>query len=269
MKSIIAVMLLASVGQAAVAPVSWPIPSSNDFTHFEWGEEITSGLRALQEGLDGFRPNLCLLLGATALRAAKGYSESITNWRGSLFIGGENTPFAGRKCLATYHPASALRVYEETSLLLFGLKWARTEGESPDLVLPGTQITAAQTTEDPRANTLREKRAKVSRFSVYLLTFAVPRAEKEQRAWRNRRKKEIRAWWNARRCRKTSPLRVPIRYDLPLLHCDTAFRPIVVRNARSVRASISIGSSLSGCASTCCAISRKSASIRWSVGVFS
>src|SRR5437868_2934626 len=49
---------------------------------------------------------------------------------------------------------------------------------------------------------------------------------------------------------------------LPVLHCDTAVRPIVVRNARSVRASISIGSSLSGCASTCCAISRKSASIR-------
>src|SRR5438552_3497506 len=29
---------------------------------------------------------------------------------------------------------------------------------------------------------------------------------------------------------------------LPVLHCDTAVRPIVVRNARSVRASISIGS---------------------------
>jgi len=78
--------------------------------------------KPLQEGLDAFRPNLYLLLGATALRAAKGYSESITNGRGSLFIGGENTSFAGRKYLATHHPASALRVYEETSLLLFDFK---------------------------------------------------------------------------------------------------------------------------------------------------
>ena len=68
------------------------------------------------------RPNLSLRLGAAALRAAKGYSESITNWRGSFFIGGENTPFAGRKCLATYDPASAPRIYEQTSLLLFDLK---------------------------------------------------------------------------------------------------------------------------------------------------
>src|SRR5207249_9340826 len=102
-----------------------------------------------------FRPNLCLLLEAAALRAAKGYSESITNWRGSFFIGGENASFARRKCLATFHPAFALRVYEQTSLLLFDLKRAHTEGESPDLVLPETQIALAQTTEDPRANTLK------------------------------------------------------------------------------------------------------------------
>ena len=100
--------------------------------------------------MGAFRPNLCLLLGATALREAKGYSESITNWHGSLFIGGQNTAFAGRECLATYHPASALRVYEQTPLLLFDLKRARTEGESPDLVLPERQIPAAETTEDPR-----------------------------------------------------------------------------------------------------------------------
>jgi hypothetical protein len=50
------------------------------------------------------------------------------------------------------------------------------------LVLPETQIAVAQTTEDPRANTLRAQHAKVSRFSVYLLAFAVPRDKRQQRA---------------------------------------------------------------------------------------
>ena len=109
----------------------------------------------LQEEL-GVRSHLAFVsvLELPALRAAKGYSESITNWRRPLLIGGENTPFARRKCLATYHSAFALRAYEQTPLLLFDLKRARSEGESPDLVLPETQITVAQTTEDPRANTI-------------------------------------------------------------------------------------------------------------------
>lgn len=124
-------------------------PPYNDIEAFEWkGGEIQAGLQQLQEELSTFGPNLCLLLGATALRAAKGYSESITNWRGSLFIGGEGTPFAGRKCLATYHPASALRAYEQTPLILFDLKRARTEGECPDLVLPERTIQVAKTVEE-------------------------------------------------------------------------------------------------------------------------
>ena len=115
----------------------------------------TSGLRTPPRRTGrAITPSLCLRVGATALRAAKGYSESITNWRRPLLIGGENTPFARRKCLATYHSAFALRAYEQTPLLLFDLKRARSEGESPDLVLPETQITVAQTTEDPRANTI-------------------------------------------------------------------------------------------------------------------
>jgi len=124
-------------------------PPGNDITAFDWkGEEIQEGLRILTNEIADFNPNLCLLLGATALRAAKGYYESITNWRGSLFTGGEQTPFAGRKCLATYHPAAALRVYEQTAIILFDLKRARTEGESKDLVLPERQIEVAKTVED-------------------------------------------------------------------------------------------------------------------------
>ena len=124
-------------------------PPGNDIEAFEWkGEEFSSGLRQLSLDLEEFKPNLSLLLGATALRAAKGHPESITNWRGSLFLGGVGTPFEGRKCLATYHPAAALRVYEQTAIILFDLKRARTEGESPNLVLPERTIEVAQSPEE-------------------------------------------------------------------------------------------------------------------------
>jgi len=124
-------------------------PPGNDITSFDWtGEEIRNGLETLKQEIQTFNPHLSLLLGATTLRAAKGHPESITNWRGSLFLGGVGTPFEGRKCLATYHPAAALRVYEQTAIILFDLKRARTEGESKDLVLPERTIQVAKTVED-------------------------------------------------------------------------------------------------------------------------
>src|SRR5205823_4321235 len=119
-------------------------------------------------------------------------------WRGSLFIGGENTAFTGRKCLATYHPASALRVYEQTSLLLFDLKGARTEGESPDLVLPETQIAVAQTTEDPRANTLLIGQRLVTRDSPHLNPLSSMRREGRVRGGGNRKLAALAFWKCAR-----------------------------------------------------------------------
>src|SRR5205814_9910730 len=56
-------------------------------------------------------------------------------------------------------------------LVLFDLKRARTEGESPDLVLPETQITVAETTEDPR--TIELKRAVRSTATTESLPFRV------------------------------------------------------------------------------------------------
>lgn len=124
-------------------------PPNNRIATFDWnGKEIQDGLTQLTTDMLEFQPHLCLLLGSTALRAAKGHPKSITNWRGSLFSGAPNTPFAGLKCLASFHPASTLRTYEETPLLLFDLKRARHEAETPDLVLPQRTIRVAKTVED-------------------------------------------------------------------------------------------------------------------------
>jgi DNA polymerase len=116
-------------------------PPDNDIELFDWnGEQIQHGLSKLQIDLNTFRPNLCVLLGGSALRAAKGHIESITKWRGSLFNAATNSAFKSRKCISTFHPASSLRVYEQTPLILFDLKRARKEGESRELRIPSRNI---------------------------------------------------------------------------------------------------------------------------------
>ena len=116
-------------------------PPSNDIERFDWnGTQIQNGLRTLQNDLNTFQPRVCVLLGGTALRAAKGFPESITKWRGSLFAATKDSPMPLCKCIATFHPASSLRVYEQTPLILFDFKRARKEGESRDLRIPKRDI---------------------------------------------------------------------------------------------------------------------------------
>lgn len=114
-------------------------PPKNDITLFSRdGIEFREGLEQLQKELTEFNPNLVFLLGKTALWAAKGTSD-ISSWRGSLFIS-DRAPFAGRKCLASFHPANCLRQYENTPLLVFDLLKAKAEAEFPELVLPHREL---------------------------------------------------------------------------------------------------------------------------------
>ena len=113
-------------------------PPGNDIKKFDWnGPEIQNGLQALTVDLDRFNPNICVLLGNTALRAAKDNEASISDYRGTLFLGnGKTNPFSFRKCIATYHPAALLRQYEWSAVTRFDLRRAREEGENPELLLP-------------------------------------------------------------------------------------------------------------------------------------
>ncbi len=98
-------------------------PPDNDISTFTWdGPEIQDGLIQLKLDLDQFRPNLCVLLGKTALRAFLG-EFSIMDYRGTLFVASGR--FEGMKCLATYHPAYCLRQYSEVPILIFDLKKAK------------------------------------------------------------------------------------------------------------------------------------------------
>ena len=109
-------------------------PPGNKIEAFNWkGEEIQNGLKQLHTDLVQFKPNLCLLLGNTPLRAFTGES-GIINWRGSLFDGFLNG--VRYKCLATLHPAGILREYSGKPLLAFDLRRAKQEGASAELDLP-------------------------------------------------------------------------------------------------------------------------------------
>jgi uracil-DNA glycosylase len=123
-------------GSVFVGNVCQIRPPKNDITAFKLdGDEISSGLAQLGEDLTRFKPNLCLLLGRTALWAAKG-TKNLGDWRGSVFIAEKLGPFVGLKCLAAYHPAACLRNYEWMPLLQFDVKRAAREATYPDLRLP-------------------------------------------------------------------------------------------------------------------------------------
>lgn len=119
-------------------------PPQNRIEEFDYnGPEIQSGITQLTQDIATFAPNLILCLGATALRWAKGYPESIRNWRGSLF----RSP-AGYKCLASLHPAAVLRVYEWKTDLAHDLRVARKEAETPVLSLPERTLDTDLTTDE-------------------------------------------------------------------------------------------------------------------------
>src|SRR5271157_3941471 len=74
-------------------------PDKNRISAFKWNEpEIQEGLAALALDLDRFKPNICVLLGNTPLKAAKDsdsihvlipklFRYKVGSWRGSLFLG--------------------------------------------------------------------------------------------------------------------------------------------------------------------------------------
>lgn len=121
-------------------------PPDNDIDRFAWdGPEITEGLQCLKADLDRFNPNLCLLLGSTTLKAA-GVDKSISNYRGTLFVCQDLTsPFVGRKCMASFHPAYCLRDYAATPVLRIDMNRAMLEAHNPELVLPTRQLRINET----------------------------------------------------------------------------------------------------------------------------
>lgn len=127
-------------------------PTNNDIATLNWsGDEIQDGLYQLSVDMKEFKPNIVVLLGNVALKAAKdpttnhplkpnAFQYKNSKWRGSLFMGALGSPFEGIKCIATYHPAYCLRDYEATPMLQFDLRKAVREATSPLLSLPVREL---------------------------------------------------------------------------------------------------------------------------------
>jgi uracil-DNA glycosylase family 4 len=109
-------------------------PPGNDFKlMYDKGRPsalLESSRQGLLDELEKVKPNVTILLGKEALIAVTGKS-SLDSWRGSVLMGAR-----GLKCLATYHPAYILRVYEDRALAELDLKKALAESTSPELHLP-------------------------------------------------------------------------------------------------------------------------------------
>ena len=131
-------------------------PPGNKLAYFSWdGPEIQNGLAQLKHDLSIFSPFLVWCLGGTALHAFKlgihnapskrktkdgptfAFDHSIGDWRGSLFIGHLDSPLPGVKCVASYHPAAALRNFEWMPTILLDLLFkVKKQAEFPELRLP-------------------------------------------------------------------------------------------------------------------------------------
>lgn len=156
-----------SLDDCFIGNISQHRPPENEIKLFPWdGPEIQSGLAQLHLDLRTFRPNLCLLLGNTPLRAAK-YAgitgkkipNGIGDWRGSLFsVDHLNSPFYGYKCMGTYHPAYVLRDYSTSQVFFLDLKRAASQAQSSTLNLPQREL-CVPSTADECVGWLRELRS--------------------------------------------------------------------------------------------------------------
>lgn len=104
-------------------------------------EDIAEGVAQLKLDLAKFNPNICILLGKTALAEFHG-SYDIGSWRGSIFFSNkfERSFMDGYKCLATYHPSHCLRQYDYLPLLMFDFKKAVAESKSPTWTPPSRTL---------------------------------------------------------------------------------------------------------------------------------
>lgn len=79
----------------------------------------------LHDKIKKIRPNIVVLFGTEALKAVLG-KDSITAWRGSLCMLGDI------KVIATYHPSTIFKQYEQRAIAEMDLKRARDESAYPE-----------------------------------------------------------------------------------------------------------------------------------------
>jgi len=94
------------------------------------------GLVQLKKDITEIRPNLVLAFGDVPLRFLTN-KHSIMKYRGSIL---ESTLVKGQKVIATYHPASVFRMYQNRALIKLDMKRIAEEMNTPEINLPKRDI---------------------------------------------------------------------------------------------------------------------------------
>jgi uracil-DNA glycosylase family 4 len=167
----------ASLDECYLGNVSQHQPPENDISKFKWdGPEIQEGLCQLKNDLQKYQPNIVVLVGNTALKAARNpttvhplkparFQDKVGNWRGSLFVStADGSAMNGMKCISTLHPASVLRNYEDAPLLQLDLKKAVADSFSSTLVIPQRSLITSLSCEEllGRLKAIRDSKSPVA-----------------------------------------------------------------------------------------------------------
>ncbi len=141
-------------------------PPHNNIKRFsENSWQIENGKARLRKDLETVQPNVVVLLGEAAIKAAGLRHLSTTEARGTLFVCNDpESPMFGFKCLASLHPAACLHAQRRNAaggeegdtpgsvsllpLLLFDLKRGRKEANAPELELPVREYQLDYTPEE-------------------------------------------------------------------------------------------------------------------------
>lgn len=116
-------------------------PPQNDISLFDRnGREIQEGLYHLRKDLHTFNPNAVLLLGRTTLFYF-GCKHPVNDFRGSLFEGVIDGYQSNKyKCIASYHPATILRQWDDAPLFNLDVAKAVRESYNRELKLPQREL---------------------------------------------------------------------------------------------------------------------------------
>ena len=102
-------------------------------------------LDRLRRELAFHKPDVCILLGNTAMWAMLGKS-GIAKWRGSADVSTHTCP--GIKCLPTYHPAAVSREYSLRATVVLDLQKAERQSHFPEVRWPKRELWIEPTVGD-------------------------------------------------------------------------------------------------------------------------
>ena len=128
-------------GTKDTALAGYPAHHGARYVRREFGPELSR----LNRELALHKPNVCILLGNTAMWAMLGKS-GIAKYRGT--VGLSTHTLRGVKCLPTYHPAAVSREYPLRATVGLDLQKAKGESQFPDVRYPEREIWIEPTLED-------------------------------------------------------------------------------------------------------------------------